>query len=207
MEIPHNLVLPPLAFGARVGILGGSFDPPHLCHQLLALSFLAVEELDELWVIPCANHAYKAAATDFHHRLAMCTIAFARLNQVRVLDLEDKLPAPNYTIETLRAILNLRPDLKLLLCLGSDLIDGFPTWHEADEIVKLADIGIFERANYPIKTLPKILQGAHAYQGYALPDAASTNLRDVLSSQDRPTSKQFLDREVRNYITKNHLYN
>ncbi len=200
------LVLPSVAPGARVGILGGSFDPPHLGHQLLALSFLAIEELDELWVIPCADHAFKEELTDFHHRFTMCKIAFARLNHVRVLDLENKLPIPNYTIETMKAILLARSDLRLLLCLGSDLVQGFTGWHQAEELVKIVDIGIFERANYPILSLPGPLQEAHIHRGYALPDAASTNLRDILRGQAQPLPSQFLDRGVLQYIVNHKLY-
>ena len=50
--------LPSVPKGAHVGILGGSFDPPHLSHQLLALSALALEPLDALWVMPCADHPF-----------------------------------------------------------------------------------------------------------------------------------------------------
>src|SRR5258708_38432850 len=100
-----TLVLPTVKQNASIGILGGSFDPPHLCHQLLALSFLSLEPLDELWVIPCADHAFKNNLSSFPHRFAMCEIAFERIQKVLVLDLESKLATPNYTIETINAIL------------------------------------------------------------------------------------------------------
>jgi nicotinate-nucleotide adenylyltransferase len=92
--------IPSVKSGAQIGILGGSFDPPHIGHQLLALSFMALEPVDELWVIPCANHVFKGALSAFSHRLAMCSLAFARLHNVRVLDVENHLTAPNYTLRT-----------------------------------------------------------------------------------------------------------
>ena len=114
-----NFHLPEIKNGSSVGILGGSFDPPHLCHELLALSFLALEPITDLWVIPCANHAFKDNLTSFAHRLAMCKLAFSRLNNVHVLAIEENLATPNFTINTLEAILQKRPDLKIFFGLGS----------------------------------------------------------------------------------------
>lgn len=199
-------MLPPVKSGSHVGILGGSFDPPHLCHQLLALSFLSLEAIDELWIIPCANHAFKGDLTSFSHRLTMCEIAFRRIAQVRVLDLESKLKAPSYTIETINAILSERPDLKLLLCLGSDLVDGFHRWHNAHEIARKVTISIFERMSYPVGSLPALLKNAHTHRGYALPDANSTSLRAFLNRRESSSTYPFLDLEVFQYIKDHQLY-
>src|SRR5690606_16507888 len=144
----HPSILPVVKPSSHIGILGGSFDPPHICHQLLALSFLALEPLDELWVIPCANHAFKNDLTDFAHRLTMCTIAFGRIKHVRVLDLENHLEGPSYTIETINFILKHLPTINLHLGIGSDLVANFHAWHRAQEIVHKAQIVIFERTSY-----------------------------------------------------------
>jgi len=199
-----NILLPAAASGARIGILGGSFDPPHLGHELLALSFLALEPLDELWVVPCANHAYKSSLTPFAHRLSMCRLAFGRLQQVSVLDIENHLPPPNFTIQTLKAIKSLRPDLKLLWGLGSDLIAGFASWHEADKLLDLSDFVIFEREHYPM-LVPPLLKNARLHQGFILPDTSSTGLRDFLKNNNNQKCS-FLDRLIFAYIQQHGLY-
>src|SRR5580658_1402932 len=115
----------PANTGSNIGLLGGSFDPPHLGHSLLALSFLALEPIDELWIIPCQNHAFKGCLNSFEQRFDMCKLAFSRINNIRVLDLENSIDPPNYTIKTLDLILSKRPDLNLFFAIGSDLITDF----------------------------------------------------------------------------------
>lgn len=190
---------------AHVGILGGSFDPPHLSHALLALSFLALEKIDELWIIPCANHAFKRDLTNFEDRMRMCEIAFQRINHVRVLDLENKLSGPSYTIKTVETILTHRPDLKILLGIGSDLVPEFSTWHRAAELTARASIVIFERKPFTISSLPKELQTARIHAGYALPDVASTSIRDIFQ-RGQLRDCNFLDHSVVEYIKAHRIY-
>jgi len=206
MNNADRIELPAAKPNAHIGILGGSFDPPHLGHALLGLSFLSLEPIDELWIIPCANHAEKGSLSDFNHRFAMCHIAFNKIKQVRVLDLENRLKAPNYTIETINCILRLRPDLALFLALGSDLIGSFEQWHQAADIVQQTAIVIFERTNFPITKVPDILSKSHVHEGYSLPDTNSTSLRTYLSEQKKGGIKPLLDRDVFDYIKHHQLY-
>lgn len=197
--------LPAAKSHGHIGLLGGSFDPPHLGHALLALSFLSLEPIDELWVIPCANHAFKGSLSDFSHRLAMCRIAFTKIKSVSVLDLEHHLKAPSYTVETINYILKERPDLKLFLALGSDLIDNFYQWHQAEDIVKKTTVVVFERTSFPITRIPAILGNSHIHQGYALPDTASTLLRSSLAKPHAAITP-LVDRGVLDYIKQHRLY-
>jgi|SRR5579871_1424604 len=206
MDHQINLALPAVAHGAYVGILGGSFDPPHLGHQLLALSAMAIEPIDALWVIPCADHAFKSGLIDFSHRLAMCQIAFSRITNTSVLDIESRLKPPNYTIATIDAILKVRTDLRLVLCLGSDLVTGFLQWHQAPQICAKVNIAIFERRSYPIGALPALLKNAAVHQGNALPDIASSSLRDAIWGTPKEKPNPLIDRNVLEYIKRHSLY-
>lgn len=202
----RKLFLPPIKKNAHIGILGGSFDPPHLCHQLLALSFLALEPIDQLWVIPCADHAFKTTSTDFTHRLRMCELAFVRIQNVVVLDIESRLSSPSYTSETINYILDHAPTANLHFGIGSDLATSFAKWHNAEEIAKKARIIIFERTSYAVEKLPHVLRNARMHRGYALPDINSTDLREMLKSADRTTKMAYLDREIVAYIEEQGLY-
>lgn len=195
--------LPNVKKNAQIGLLGGSFDPPHLGHSLLALSFLALEPIDELWVIPCQNHAFKGEISSFSQRIRMCELAFSRINQVRVLDIESFIKAPNFTIKTIDHILSIRPDLNLSFAIGSDLVESFHKWHQAEELVKKTSIVIFERQNYTVKSLPPILGSARIHQGYCLPDSNSTDIRSSLKKAEQ---YNFVDQKVREYIEENRLY-
>ena len=203
---PALACLPDIAINSQVGVIGGSFNPPHLGHQLLALSFLALEPIEQLWIIPCESHAFKGDVSDFKHRLAMCKLAFQRINKVQVLDIERHLKKPNFTILTIDAIKSARPDLSIVFGLGSDLVTDFAKWHRAQELVSKTQVVIFERESYPIKQLPPILKSARFHEGYVLPNMNSTELRQRLHQVGGSPMDAFLDRDVARYISDNQLY-
>lgn len=206
MKNNHKFLLPPTKLGAHIGFFGGSFDPPHLGHMMLSLSFLALEPIDELWIVPCTDHAFKKSLTTFANRLAMCELAFSRLNNIRVLDIENHLAPPNFTINTIQAIKQTRPDLKLSIGLGSDLISSFSSWHEATKLVTLASFVIFAREHYSCDDLPDLLKEARVHKGYVLPDTNSTALREHLRVKPIDMIGPFIDHKVKSYIQAHKLY-
>lgn len=186
MSLPLSLtsaILPEVPQNAHVGILGGSFDPPHLGHQILALGALATTPIDFLWVIPCASHAFQKALSSFEHRFNMCELAFSYLRKTQVLTLENFLPMPSYTINTIETISKLRPDLKLSLVMGSDLLEHFDSWEGSEQIRKLCTLVVFDR-----KSL--------------LPGVQSSQIREAISTRDYKN----LDLSVKDYIKQNQLY-
>lgn len=205
MKHTPSFILPSVKHAARIGVFGGSFDPPHLGHMMLGLSFLSLEAIDELWIIPCNDHALKESVSAFHDRMAMCKIAFAHLAKTHVLDLEHHLPAPNYTINTIEAIKSQRPDLSLMLGLGSDLLAGFEHWHQASSLALMVQLVIFEREHYPCDVLPSLLKKAHVHAGFALPDTNSTKLRETLHKSHEQACS-LIDSRVQAYIFERGLY-
>ena len=114
--------LPDLVGAGKVGILGGSFNPPHVGHALLAHAMLSTEDLDELWIIPVWQHPFGKDSVSFEHRMDMCRLAFSLLgNRVRILDIESVLPTPSYTVQPLSAIHAVRPGIKPTLIIASDI--------------------------------------------------------------------------------------
>lgn len=200
-----SFTLPQAEHGAHIGIFGGSFDPPHLGHMMLGLSFLALEPIDQLWIIPCNDHALKESVSAFHHRMAMCKKAFAHLEKARVLDIEHHLPAPNYTINTITALKSRRPDLHLSFGLGSDLLGGFERWHEVSQLVRMVRIVIFAREHYPCNAVPRLLMQARIHESFALPDTNSTKLRETLGINPEKACS-LLDQRVQEYIKTQGLY-
>lgn len=200
--------LPTIPSGARIGILGGSFDPPHICHQLLALSMLALESIDALWIIPCADHPFAKNLRAFEHRLAMCNLAFSHFSErVKVVPLEKYLPAPNYTIKTLKTIKAAYPDSRLFLAMGSDIISQIPSWHEPQEISALSTPIVFLREGFPLASMPNELQNARLHRGFVLPDVRSTVMRTRMSESNNLMSDMpLLDQKVLNYIRRHNIY-
>lgn len=200
--------LPAITKGAKIGILGGSFDPPHLCHQLLAMSMLALEPIDQLWIMPCADHPFQKSLRSFEHRFAMCTRAFSRFNSsVQVVALENSLPSPNFTVNTLKAIKSIYPDCELFLAMGSDIISEIPKWYQPAQLAVLSKTIIFLRDGFSIPELPEELKDARIHRGIVLPDLRSTYVRGHLKKNgEHSADSLLLDEKVLQYIKNNNLY-
>lgn len=152
MEIFNNL--PQFS---RIGILGGSFDPPHKGHSSMAESALHKGIVDEIIIIPCANHPFSKSLSDFEQRYSLCKTFFHGLEHTHISPIESTLPTPNFTANTLAEIKNFRPDLKLFFLMGADLLPELSKWHDLDGIQSICTFIVFPREGYPTdhQLLPK----------------------------------------------------
>ncbi|MBM4395645.1 MAG: nicotinate (nicotinamide) nucleotide adenylyltransferase [Deltaproteobacteria bacterium] len=157
----------------QVAVFGGSFDPPHCAHVMVVSYVLACTECDEVWVVPVAEHAFDKQSARFEARLAMCRAAFAPLGErVRVLDVEARLPWPSYTVQTLRELRAARPDVDLVLVMGSDIPAEAARWKAFDEVARLARILVVGREGAP---------AAEVVAGPRFPEVSSTAIREALA--------------------------
>ena len=125
----------------RIGIYGGSFNPPHIGHVRAAEAFLNELSLDLLLVIPSADPPHKTLAADSPSaqvRLELTLLAMSGLPNTRVLDLELRRPGPSYTSDTLRELSAQYPGDRLYLLTGTDMFLSLPEWHEPEVICALA---------------------------------------------------------------------
>lgn len=130
----------------RVGVFGGTFDPPHVAHVVLAAAAVHQLELDEI-VITVAGVPWQKVGgrsiTDAEVRLAMAKAAFAPVAKATVSDIELRRGGNSYTIDTLEALEG--PDAELFLLVGSDAAAGLDTWERHDALSDLATIAVFPR--------------------------------------------------------------
>jgi nicotinate-nucleotide adenylyltransferase len=153
------------------GLLGGTFDPPHIAHVGAAEFVLRNHLVSDVLVLPVFSHAFaKEPLAPFDDRIEMCRRAFAHLPEVTVLDIERNLPLPSYTISTVRALRELFPERTFRIVMGSDIVHDFHRWREADELSRLAPPLVLAREGYPE---PGAMLAA-------LPRVASTDLRQDL---------------------------
>ena len=138
-----------LTVGAkRIGMFGGSFDPPHNVHLALAKIACETLELDALHVIPTGHAWHKARTlTAPEHRLAMARLAFADVPEVAVDDRELTRAGPTFTIDTLQALQAENPGAQLYLIMGADQWAAFKQWHQWQAIVEIAIICVAARAH------------------------------------------------------------
>ena len=118
-----------MTLGARaVGVLGGSFDPPHVGHVLLAAYAMSASDLDALLVIPTFQHPFGKALSDYDERVHMAELAFGMLAGVEVSRIEQSLGGASYTVRTLEALQAREPSARLRLVVGADVIADAPRW-------------------------------------------------------------------------------
>ena len=132
----------------RLGIFGGSFDPVHRGHLLLADCCAVQAALDQIWFVPTAQQPLKPdgpTATDAH-RLAMLQLACADQPKFEVSSLEIDRGGISYTVDTLKAIRAEQPDAELFFLLGADSLADFPVWHRPTDICRLATLLVVRRA-------------------------------------------------------------
>ena len=134
------------AAAKRIGVFGGAFDPPHAAHAALVDSAVADLQLDELRVIPTGQAWHKTRTlSPAHHRLAMTQLAFAGRPEVVVDSREIQRIGPSYTVDTLRELKVCWPEAELFLIMGEDQAIALTSWHEWEEILRLAIICVAER--------------------------------------------------------------
>jgi nicotinate-nucleotide adenylyltransferase len=132
----------------RLGVLGGTFNPPHHGHVALARHALGELGLDRVLLMPARASPGKPLADDPGpaHRLAMCRLAAAAVPGVRACALELERDGPSYTVDTLRALHAAHTATALTFILGADVAATLPTWHEAAELPPLARFAVAWRA-------------------------------------------------------------
>lgn len=130
----------------RVGVFGGTFDPPHLGH--LAIAEWARERLglDHVTFVPAGAPPHKRrGVTAAAHRLAMTRLATRGNRAFRVSPLEARRPGPSFTVDTLRELRRRDRAARLWLLLGEDSLDDFASWHAPEEILGLARLAVAGR--------------------------------------------------------------
>jgi nicotinate-nucleotide adenylyltransferase len=131
----------------KLGLFGGTFDPPHLGHVLAAVDATDALELDRLVWVPAATQPLKADApsTDAAHRLEMTRLAAAMDPRFYVETLEVERGGLSFTIDTLRAFRERQPGAALFLLLGADAAALLPKWRDPEGIRALAEIFVLTR--------------------------------------------------------------
>lgn len=119
----------------RIGIFGGSFDPPHVAHLLCAARAAVAADLDEVIFVVAGNPYQKEAAATAEERFRMVELAVGGRPGVSASRIEVDRAGASFTIDTIRAIGRDRPDADLWFIAGSDTVAGVRSWHEWSELV------------------------------------------------------------------------
>lgn len=132
---------------ARVALFGGSFNPPHVGHVMVASWILATDRAELVWLLPAAQHAFGKSLAPFDARVAMLRAGFAALGKsVSVCEVEGERDGTSYTIDTVEILLARHPNHRFALVVGTDLLVDSPKWKEWDRLKTLVELLPVRRA-------------------------------------------------------------
>ena len=195
---------------ARIGILGGTFNPPHVGHLLMAQEAHAQLGLDAVVLMPVASPPHKEIAEDpgADARLELCRVAIEKDDRLRVSRMEIDRGGASYTVDTLREIHASAPEDELTFIVGGDQAQGLPDWREPEEILGLATLAVAERdgiARQQIAERIAPLRGSERVRFFDMPrvDVSSSDVRQRVR-ESRPIRYLVPDDVVR--LIGNHGY-
>ena len=203
----------------KIGVYGGTFNPPHLGHVTAARAVFELLKLDLLLLVPDREPPHKALPAGSptpEQRLEMTRLAGEQLglgDRVQVLDLELKRTGRSYTSDTLAQLKERYPEDELWLLMGTDMFLTIQTWHEAEKILSLAGIATFGRTEADTEELFSV-QRDYLYRTYpqariftltipGVVDVSSTDLRTMLAKGE---GVNLLPPAVYGYILREGLY-
>lgn len=132
----------------RVGLFGGSFNPPHVCHTLATCWALQTGNLDEVWWLPTYQHAFGKDLVGFETRVAMCELALRDLNRVKICTIERELGGESRTIDTVKALKARHPGDAYTLIVGADILAERHKWKNWEGLMELVSLKVIGRAGY-----------------------------------------------------------
>lgn len=190
----------------QIGLMGGTFDPVHNGHLSIARSFVECDLIDELWILltPEPPHKKTDVLTDFSSRYQMLQKAFDDMDQVVISDVENDLPQPAYTLNTIRHLKSTYPPHTFYLCIGEDSLRDFHTWHQYKEIVNETDLIVAKRPGIEIDTVDTQILGCTHFVDHQPVDISSTEIRDRVA-EGRPIV-DLVPKQVEAFIRTKGLY-
>lgn len=197
----------------KIGIYGGSFNPPHKGHILAAAAFQQELGLDRLLLVPAAMPPHKAmpdGSPDGEIRLQMLKLAAEELPFAEVLDLELRREGPSYTVDTLRQLRQQYPEDQLFLCMGTDMLQSFSQWRQPEEICRMATLVMAHRVEPDQEQLRRCTEDVRTAYG-ADPVLICNDAFEISSTTVRRLlvvggAEDYLQPEVFRYIQEHGLY-
>lgn len=188
--------------GRKIGLLGGTFDPPHLAHLIIAEEVRTKLQLDEVWFIPVYLPPHKtrdfiASAED---RLEMVKRAIESNPHFSVSTIELERKGPSYTIDTVKELRGRYPDTSFYFIIGGDMSESLHTWKSIEELKQLVTFVAVERPGFQWQ------KNSEELLCIEIPtvDISSTEIR--WRAKNKETIRYFVPEKVRKYIEERSLY-
>ena len=195
----------------RIGILGGTFNPPHLGHLVCAQEAYVQLDLDRVLLMPAAVPPHKPVEDDpgAAHRFELCRLAVDGDERFAVSDLELSRDGPSYTVDTLRRLSSQAPQDDLTLILGGDVAAGLPGWREPERVLELAALAIAKRrgtSRESVETALERLRGGDRARFFWMPRIGVSSTMVRRRVRESLPVRYLIPDPVAGYIQANGLY-
>jgi nicotinate-nucleotide adenylyltransferase len=175
----------------RLGILGGTFNPPHLGHLVCAQEAYRQLELDEVVFVPARMPPHKPVSDEpgARHRYEMCRLAVGSDERFSVSDLELERDGPSYTVDTLTELKTRATNSEMMLILGGDVAAGLPRWHQPEQVLELSTPAVMRRpgtSRRQVEAALSGLSGGERIRFFTIPQigVSSTMVRERVRAGD-----------------------
>jgi nicotinate-nucleotide adenylyltransferase len=190
----------------RLGLYGGTFDPIHLGHLILAEACREACALDRVWFVVAGAPPHKPEGrTDVNHRLEMARLAVAGNPAFEVSEIETRRPGPHYSVETLEAVARDRPDDDLFFLIGEDSLVDLPHWRSPDQILKLASLVVANRPGFEPPAL-EIPPGSRTIHRVTIPPIGIASHEVRRNRREGRSIRYQIPRAVEAYMDAHGLY-
>lgn len=185
----------------KVGILGGTFDPPHLGHLIIANEVLDQLGLDEVMFMPNHEppHKERNSGTTGHDRLTMLKLAIEGHPSFSIESFELNQQGRSYTYDTMKKLTEKNPDNEYYFIIGADMVEYLPHWYNIEELIKLVQFVGANRPNHRLETPYPVTMVE-----VPMIEISSSMIRSRV--QRGNTIRYLLPDPVSRYIEENHLY-
>ena len=196
----------------RLGVFGGTFDPPHIGHLILAAEACADQHFDcLLWVLtPIPPHKLDQPITPIEHRLAMLELAIADNANFQLSRIEMDRLGPHYMVDTMRLLADQHPSADLVLLIGGDSLRDLPTWHRsADLVAACHEIAVIRRPGdtLDLSAVERSVAGTQAKVRFVdapLLEISSSDIRSRI--REKMPFRYYLSQSVYECILDKELY-
>lgn len=175
-------------------IYGGSFNPPHMGHQMACLYLIEALGADEVWILPAWVHPFGKDLEDFEHRVQMCQRLAAPFGKrAQVSEVERELGGEGRTFDTLQHLIAAEPGRRFALAVGTDILGETQAWHRWDDIRKMVEIVVIGRQGFEAPA-----------NGLTLPEVSSSEIRARVGRGE--VIRGMVPTSVADYVAAHKLY-
>ncbi|MDQ0269528.1 nicotinate-nucleotide adenylyltransferase [Cytobacillus purgationiresistens] len=185
----------------KVGILGGTFDPPHIGHLMIANEVLNGQALDEVWFMPNQEppHKVKSNAIKNEDRLELLKLAISSHPRFKIEQIELERQGPSYTADTMSILKDRHREIEFFFIIGADMVEYLPKWHQIDQLLSMVRFIGVKRPEFHLHSDYPIM-----YMDVPEIGVSSSMIRNRI--KEGKTIRYLVPEQVREYMEENHLY-